>query len=61
MERQKNINHIKDKNDKETIIGYRVDILKDGVKTIKSFQSKKCNLEELLLKAMTFKNQQNAK
>lgn len=57
----KNINHIKDKNDKETIIGYRVDILKDGVKTIKSFQSKKCNLEELLLKAMTFKNQQNAK
>lgn len=52
----KNINYIKDKKDKDLIIGYRVDILKDGVKTVKSFQSKSGKLEELLTKAIEFKN-----
>jgi len=53
----KNINYIKDKKDKNLIIGYRVDILKDNLKTVKSFQSKSGNLEELLNKAIEYKNQ----
>ena len=53
----KNINYIKDKKDKSLIIGYRVDILKNNIKTVKSFQSKSGNLEELLNKAIEFKNQ----
>jgi hypothetical protein len=52
----KNINCIKDKKDKSLIIGYRVDILKNNIKTTKSFQSKSGNLEELLNKAIEFKN-----
>lgn len=43
--------------DKILIIGYRVDILKNNIKIVKSFQSKSENLEELLNKAIEFKNQ----
>lgn len=53
----KNINYIRDEKDKSLIIGYRVDILKEGNKTTKSFQSKSGNLEEMLNKAIDFKNQ----
>lgn len=52
----KNINYIRDEKDKTLIIGYRVDILKDGKKTSKSFQSKSGNLKEMLNKASDFKN-----
>ncbi len=50
-----NINFIKDKKDKSLIIGYRVDIMLNGKKTIKSFQNKKANLNDLLKKAIDFK------
>ena len=53
----KNINYIHAKNDKTKIIGYRVDILKEGIKITKSFQSINGNLEELLNKAINFKNE----
>lgn len=51
-----NINYIKDKVNKELVIGYRVDILKNGIKILKSFQSKNGNLEEQYNKAINFKN-----
>jgi len=51
----KNINLIKDKVDKDLIIGYRVDIYHDGTKYIKSFQLKNGNLNELLNKAIKYK------
>lgn len=50
-----NINEIKDKKDKTLIIGYRVDIMLNGKKTIKSFQNKKADLNDLLNKAKEFK------
>ena len=50
-----NINFIKDKKDKSLIIGYRVDILINGKKTIKSFQNKKADLNDLLKLAIEFK------
>jgi|LauGreDrversion4_2_1035121.scaffolds.fasta_scaffold26682_3 group I intron endonuclease len=53
----KNINYIRDENDKTKIIGYRVDVLKNGVKTTRSFQSKLFSLEELLAKAIECKTQ----
>ena len=51
-----NINYIRNDKDRNIIIGYRVDILKNGKKTRKSFQSKIYSLDELLNKAINFKN-----
>jgi group I intron endonuclease len=50
----RNINYIRDSD--KNIIGYRLDILKDGNKITKSFQSKNGNLEELLKKAINYKD-----
>lgn len=51
-----NINLIKDKKDKNLIIGYRVDIMINGKKITKSFQNKKADLNILLTHAIEFKN-----
>lgn len=51
----KNISSIKDENNKK-IIGYRVDICKNGIKTSKSFQDKAIDLDTLMKNAIMFKN-----
>jgi group I intron endonuclease len=53
-----NINYIKDKYDKTTIIGYRVDVMVNGVKNTRTFQSKTGikTLETLLEEAKKYKN-----
>jgi len=56
----KNIHAIKDKVDKTIIVGYSVNIMKNDIKISKSFINKHGNLEELLNKAIEFKNK-NAK
>ena len=52
-----NINYIKDKYDKKTIIGYRVDVMINNKKTSRSFQSKtkEKSLETLLQEALKCK------
>ena len=52
----KNINYIKDRVDKDLVIGYRVDICQDGVKYIRSFQLKNGDLNKLLNEAVKYKN-----
>lgn len=50
-----NIHAIKDKKDKNKIIGYRVNITRSKKKISKSFQNKSLNLDELLKNAIDFK------
>jgi group I intron endonuclease len=51
-----NIGHIRDKVDKNLIIGYRVDILINGIKFMKSFQNKNGDMNELLDRAIKYRD-----
>jgi hypothetical protein len=50
----RNIYYTYDKKNKDTIIGYKVNILKNGKKITKSFQSKNKPLNDLLKEAINF-------
>ena len=56
-----NISPIKDKKDKNLVIGYRVFIMTDNKQHTKSFQSRITELPILLQKAIDYKNTYNAK
>ena len=56
-----NISQIRDKKDKNLVIGYRAHIMTGGKSTNKSFQSKSEELSILLQKAIDYKTSVNAK